>query len=132
MKPKSNRKPADLFAGWPGTFELFNEIRKFLESLGPVTIETTRMQVSFGVIRKFAWVWLPQMYIKKQPVNSLTLTFAVDYPIEHPQIKQKVEPRPGRWTHHVVIKKNTDFNDTVRQWLREARALSERPKKTAR
>jgi hypothetical protein len=44
---------------------LFEKVRLFIESIGPVTMEATKTQVSFGTTRKFAWVWLPQIYTKK-------------------------------------------------------------------
>ncbi len=109
-----------LFAGRPESRKLFEVVRSYIESLGQVKIEAMKTQVSFGVRTKFAWIWLPQMWIKKQPENSIVLTFDARRRIEHPRIKQAVEPRPGRWTHHVVIEKPSDFDENVRQWLREA------------
>jgi len=53
-----------LFDGRPVSLLLFQEVRRFIESLGPVNIGATKTQVSFGTTRKFAWVWLPQTYTK--------------------------------------------------------------------
>jgi hypothetical protein len=95
----------ELFSERPGAFMLFEKVRLFIESIGPVTMEATKTQVSFGTTRKFAWVWLPQIYTKKRPENSITLTFDLGRPITHDRIAEAVEPRPGRWTHHVIIEK---------------------------
>lgn len=109
-----------LFAGRPGAFRLFGIVRRYIESLGPVKEEAAKTQVSFGVKTKFAWVWLPQLWIKKQPDESITLAFDLDHPVKDPRIKESVEPRPGRWMHHAVIMKEEDFDDKVRSWLQEA------------
>ena len=114
-----------LFDGRPVSLLLFQEVRRFIESLGPVNIGATKTQVSFGTTRKFAWVWLPQTWIKKQPDSSITLAFSLDRQIIHDRIRQAVEPSPGRWTHHVVITQESDLDEDVRGWLREAYAFGQ-------
>ncbi len=79
-----------LFDGRPVSLLLFQEVRRFIESLGPVNIEATKTQVSFGTKRKFAWVWLPQIWIRKQPDSSITLAFSLDRQIIHDRIRQAV------------------------------------------
>jgi len=64
-----------LFTGRPAAWQLFKVIRAYIESLGLVEVVPTQTQVSFGVKTKFAWVWLPQIWIKKQPENMITPTF---------------------------------------------------------
>jgi hypothetical protein len=61
MKTKRYWTIGQLFTGRPAAFRLFGNVRKFIETLGPVTVEATKTQVSFGTTKKFAWVWLPQM-----------------------------------------------------------------------
>ena len=109
-----------VFAGRPEAFKLFEIVRAYIESLGPVDVTPTKTQVSFGAKTKFAWVWLPQMWIKKQPENTIVLTFDADHRIGDRRIKQAVEPRPGRWTHHVVMAKASDLDRNVKRWLKEA------------
>ena len=60
------------------------------------------------------------MYTKKRSENSITLTFAAGRHIINDRIAQAVEPRPGTWTHHVVIEKGSDLDDDVKDWIREA------------
>ena len=120
MKAPGTWTLEQMFAGRPAARGLFEVVRQYIESLGPVTLEVTKTQVSFGTKRKFAWVWLPQMWISKQPDESITLTFALPRKTEDPRIRSVVEPRPGRFTHHVVITKESDFDTRVREWLQEA------------
>jgi hypothetical protein len=124
MKTEGYGTIGQLFTDRPGAFRLFGNIRKFIETLGPVTVEATKTQVSFGTPKKFAWVWLPQMYIKKRKENSITLTFAAGRHIIHDRIAEAVESRPGRWTHHVVIEKESDLDEDIKDWLREAFAYA--------
>jgi len=84
-----------------------------------------KTQVSFGARTKFAWVWLPQLWTKKRPEKSITLTFNVGRHIKHDRIVEAVEPRPGRWTHHVIIESKSDLDEDVREWLCEAYAFGQ-------
>jgi hypothetical protein len=95
-----------------------------INSIGPVTIEVMKSQISFGTRIKFGWVWLPQPWSNKRPENSIVLTFGVGRHIENEQIVEVVEPYPGRWTHHVIIQNESDLNDDVYQWLCEAYSFS--------
>lgn len=115
-----------LFSGRPEALKLFYVVKQYIESLGPVKIEAMKTQVSFGVKTKFAWVWLPQLWIGKRPENSITLTFCIGRHIIHDRIAESVEPRPGRWTHHVIIENEADFDENVREWLREAYGFSKK------
>lgn len=108
------------FEGRPESFRLFEALRAEIESIGPVKMAVMKTQVSFGTRRKFAWVWLPQMWVRKRPETSITLTFCLDREVRHPRIVEAVEPSPGKWTHHVLIDKVEDIDDEVREWLREA------------
>ena len=120
MKVTGNWTVEGFFDGRSASRELFEHVSRFIESLGEAKVEAAKTQVSFGARRKFAWVWLPQMWIKKQPENSIVLTLDLSRHVEDRRIKQAVEPRPGRWAHHVVMQKEADLDDTVKGWLREA------------
>ncbi len=120
MKTPGTWTVEGLFAGRPEALGLFYAVQHYIESIGPVSIELMKAQISFGAAYKFAWVWLPQIWIRKRPENSITLTFDVGRHIEHDRIAEAVEPRPGRWTHHVLIDSEADLDNHVREWLREA------------
>ncbi|OPX85458.1 MAG: hypothetical protein A4E53_03452 [Pelotomaculum sp. PtaB.Bin104] len=128
MKSPGEWTVEGLFSGRPEALALFHAVRRYIESIGPVKVEAMKTQVSFGAKTKFAWVWLPQLWTKKRPENSITLTFDVGRHIEHDRIVQAVEPRPGRWTHHVIIESEADLNEDVREWLREAYAFGQNRK----
>jgi hypothetical protein len=128
MKKPGSWTIEGLFEGRPESLKLFNVVRSYIESLGPVKVEAAKTQVSFGAKMKFAWVWLPQTWTKKRPEDSITLTFDMGHRIAHDRIVEAVEPRPGRWTHHVIIEKASDLDDDVRAWLRESYELAQKRK----
>lgn len=128
MKTPGNWTIEGLFKDYPFSYKLFEVVREFIESLGTVKTQATKTQISFSTKTGFAWIWLPQMWIKKAPENSIVLSFGLGRRVIHPHIKESKEPYPGRWTHHVVIEKESDFDDNVRAWLREAFEFSQNRK----
>ena len=115
-----------LFEGRDEARALYEEVRAYLMSLDGVKMDVKKTQVSFGTRRKFAWVWLPQLWTKNRPETSITLTFDLDHKITNKRIAEAVEPRAGLWTHHVVIEASGDLTAEVKQWLKEAWKYSSR------
>ena len=125
MTAPGTRTTESLFAGRPASLLLFKVVRRFIGSLGPVEVEAAKTQVSFKNARKFAWVWLPLRSTTTRPDNCIVLTFALDRRVIHDRIAESVEPYPGRFTHHVIIERESDLNDDVRGWLSEAYAFGQ-------
>lgn len=101
-------------------------MQTYVQTLGPVQIKASKTQISFGVKRAFAWVWLPQIWTKKRPETSVTLAFALEHPVKDRRIAAAVEARPGLWTHHRVIARSADLDKSTRAWIREAHDLADR------
>ena len=132
QKVTSGERLEEVLAEDRKAHKLFNLVTKYLISLGGVESATRKTQVSFKHRRAFAWIWLPQMWIKQQPRGSITLTFGLDHQVRARRIKQSVEPYPGRYTHHVVITTADEFDAQVKRWLREAHRLAGTPPKAQR
>ncbi len=126
MQDAADARIADYFTGYPRQANLFAEIKRMIESIGPVQVAVMKSGISFATRYKFAWVWLPQKYDLKQPEGSLVLSFGLDRPVNHAKIKEVVNPGPQRWTHHVVVKEEADLDDTLCEWLTEAYRFSGR------
>ena len=124
MRSETKRSIRKVFAGRGASLELFQVVMDVICSLGSVQVVPRKTLVAFGRPKKFAWVWLPQMWIRQAPSDSITLTFGLDHRLRHPGIKQVVEPYPGRFTHHVVITQASEVDITVERWLREAYELA--------
>lgn len=120
MRMLENSKLDRFFNENPEYLEIFQTIRSYIESLGKVNIKTTKTQISFGTRRQFAWIWLPPFKVKNRPEKYFVLGFCAEKRIEHKKIVGPVEPYPGRWTHHVIIEKGSDLDETVFNWLSEA------------
>jgi len=98
---------------------LFDTVREEIETLGAVEIRVSKSQIAFRRRRAFAWVWVPQRYLRgRQAPLVLTLSFARKD--ESPRWKEIVEPNPGRFTHHLELRTSTEIDDEVRGWLKEA------------
>jgi hypothetical protein len=108
------------FAGRdPVSRELFDVVRSAIESIGPATMRVTRSQVAFRRRRAFAWTWLPGQYLRGD-VAPLVLTIALPLRDASARWKEVVEPRPGRFTHHLELRSVADVDGQVLAWLREA------------
>ncbi len=77
METPGTRTPEELFAGSPAALRLFSAVRAFVASLGPVKIRVMKTQISFAARTGFASVWLPQIWIRKQPDEGVVLSFAL-------------------------------------------------------
>lgn len=120
MSDLSDQAVERLFAGRPEALKLFCAIRTCIESIGSVHTQASRTQVSFGGRTKFAWVWLPQLWVRNRPDTSVTLSFALGRRVDDDRIGEAVQTRGGHWMHHVVIEKESDVDEAVTEWLREA------------
>ncbi len=110
----------EFFAGRdPVSRDLYEALRGEIESLGDVGIRITKSQVAFGRRVAFAWAWMPGKYVRGD-VAPLVLTVDLHRRDKSSRWKEIVEPRPGRFTHHLELRSTTQLDDEVRKWLREA------------
>ena len=56
----------------------------------------------------------------------LTITFGLPRRVESTRINAAAEPRPGRWTHHVMIGTGEEIDDELLAWIREAAGFAGR------
>ena len=92
-----DRKPAAL-----PMYEVFR--KSVLAEIPEAGIEVGKTQVSFFIGHMFAAVsFTPVRKAKDRPDPFLTITFGLPRRVESTRINAAAEPRPGRWTHHVMI-----------------------------
>lgn len=116
------------FAGKSIQMELFLAVMDKIQAIAPVKIQVMKSQISFAGRYKFAWVWLPPAWAKNRPKDSIVLTFGLNHQIEHERIEKAANPYPGRWTHHLIIEKESDLDALVNEWLTKSYAFSNRSK----
>jgi Domain of unknown function (DUF5655) len=110
---------ATFFADRPRALELFEPVRAAVMSAGPSTMRITKSQISFGRKTRFAWVWTPDRWLSGKPA-PLVLSIGLRRRDPSPRWKEVVEPRPGRFMHHLEIWSEADVDDEVAGWLQEA------------
>jgi len=111
---------AEYFAGFEASEALFRAVRHAVASIDPdVAVRSTKSQVAFRRRTAFAWAWIPAKYLRG---TTTPLVLTVDLPRRDasPRWKEVVEPRPGRFTHHLELSAADDIDDEVLGWLREA------------
>ncbi|MGN0747040.1 MAG: DUF5655 domain-containing protein [Aristaeellaceae bacterium] len=71
-----------------------------------------KSQIAFTVAHRFAFASLRG--------RRMIVTFGLPYRMESPRIWQAVEPCPGRWTHHVILRSREEIDGTLLGWIEEA------------
>ena len=111
--------PEDYFGDEVESLRLFEAVAAAISEIGPATVSTSKSQVAFRRRRNFAWVWIPGKYLRREAA-PLVLTLGFTTRSDSPRWKEIVEPKPGRFTHHLELYDSGDIDDEVRGWLREA------------
>jgi predicted transport protein len=109
----------EFFLGRDESRWIFDTLRTAIDALGPAEMRVTKSQVAFRRSKSFAWVWVPDMYLRGKHA-PLVLTFSFAQRSDSPRWKEIVEPAPGRFTHHLELYSAAEIDDEVRCWLREA------------
>ena len=104
---------------------LYQTVEQALLSMEQTDGAVQRTQITFSAAGKvFAVVSLPIRRRKGWPERCLVLTFGLGRPLDHPRIAVRVEPYPGRFTHHVLMTAPEELGGELLNWLEEARAFS--------
>jgi hypothetical protein len=114
-----NEQIAAFFEGRPAALRFFEVVRAAVEMRGPVEVRVSRSQIAFARRRAFAWVWTPDRWLRGKTA-PLVLSVALSRKDDSVSWKQVVEPRPGRWMHHLEVCSATDVDEEVRARLQEA------------
>ncbi|MHB1260655.1 MAG: DUF5655 domain-containing protein [Thermoplasmatota archaeon] len=109
----------EFFGPYPHGLPLFEAVLRAVRAFGPVEPAATKTQVSFRARTRFAWLWIPQMALKRGPPD-VYLTFDLSHCVDSPRIKEAIQVRPGRWVHHLRLASPRDVDAEVKAWLREA------------
>ncbi|CAG0928330.1 hypothetical protein TFLX_00849 [Thermoflexales bacterium] len=109
----------EFFTGQENSRSIFEALRGAIESLGPVEIRVTKSQVAFCRKKAFARAWIPDRYLHGKHA-PLVLTLSFHYRDPSSRWKEIVEPRPGRFTHHLELYSTADIDGEVRDWLQAA------------
>ena len=112
----------------PMALPMYEVLREnVLAGIPDVRIEVKKTQISFFSKHMFAAAsFTPVRKAKDRPDPFLTITFGLPRRVESTRINAAAEPRPGRWTHHVMIGTGEEIDDELLAWIREAAGFAGR------
>lgn len=101
------------------TRSIFLAIDSAVTAVGEAERRVSKSQIGFYRKHPFAAVWRPDQYLSgtRPPLVLSVFLLQLD---RSPRWKEVVEPKPGRFTHHLEINDASEIDHQVREWLREA------------
>lgn len=115
----TSQAPEALLREYPDALPLYEKVRDHLLTLDGVTVEATKTQIAFRARRRFAFLWIPAIALRRGPPD-LYLTFDLPRALTSPRIKEIVELPRRRFTHHMLLQRKRDLDAEAKGWLREA------------
>ena len=114
------------FDGKPAALALYERLREaILSSVGAERIEVKRTQISFFNRHMFAAVsFLPVRPARERPAAFITLTVGLRYRSDSSRVDAAAEARPGRWTHHALISRPEDIDESLLALVAESAAAA--------
>ena len=109
----------EYFADFGDAVAPYDAVRRCLKGIGDFETRVTTSQIAFRRRVAFAWAWIPEKHLRRRAA-PLVLSVALRRRDSSPRWKQVVEPRPGRFMHHLELTSPGDVDDEVRRWLAEA------------
>ncbi len=103
--------------------QIFDALAEAVKALGSSSVRVTRSQMAFWRNHPFAWAWMPEKYLKREAA-PLVLTVGLRRRDPSPRWKEVVEPKPGRFTHHLELSSVNEVDGEVAAWLKEAWKLA--------
>ena len=105
---------------------LYRELETLLYDLFPqVNKRVQKTQITFFNRHVFACVSFARVKRKaEQPEGSLVLTLGLPGPLDSERVAVKTEPYPGRWTHHIILRRPEELDSELLSWIRTAYAFA--------
>ncbi len=105
------------FDGKPDRLAIYQALFQRLSAAFPeASVKVQKSQISFYGRGLFAMASLPRR--KKDP--GIVVSFGLGRRASSPRITAAAEPYPGRWTHHIAVMEETELDDELLSWLKEA------------
>jgi len=107
------------FSGQPEqVLALYLTLEAVLRNILPAfDTRVQKSQITWQNRHVFGCVSIPR---KAAHRPGLTVTFGLGRREADPRIAASVEPHPGRWTHHVLLRDPEDIDPQLLAWLAEA------------
>ena len=115
----------DFFRAHPQELPLYVAVRERVFAAFPGTrVVVYKTQIAFRDQRNYCWAWLPVRRVRGRPEVYIVVTFVLAERLASPRIVEAVNPRPGRWTHHVVVQAPAEVDGELLGWISAAHQLA--------
>lgn len=106
----------------PRELELYQDFEGKVRAICPdMHIRVLKSQITFENRHGFAFVSLPHRKVQEP---TIVVSFGLSYRVDSPRIWAASEPYPNRWTHHVLVSDETQLDDELMGWIKEAAAFA--------
>lgn len=115
------------FEGHREALDLYLRFESMLyEALPRVNRRVQKTQITFFDRHVFACVSFARVKPKAEmPKGSMVVTLGLPAPLESDRVAVRTEPRPGRWTHHIVVARPEELDEELFSWIGEAYAFAD-------
>ncbi len=107
------------FSGHEQSLQIFEALCRAVEGFPATSMAVTKSQIAFRRRKPFAWAWIPAQYLRGR-LAPLVLTISLRHRDRSPRWKEVVEPRPGRFTHHMELFSPEDVDAEVLALVEQA------------
>lgn len=108
--------------GHPKAIALYLAFEKlFCLSFPAVNRRIRKTQVSFS--NRYVFACLSFAKVKPAamlPEGYIVLTLGLPEPLDSDRVAVRTEPRPGRWTHHIVVSRPDELDEELLSWITAA------------
>ena len=114
------------FDGHRSALDLYLPFEAWLYDAFPVVNKRVqKTQITFSNRHVFACVSFARVKRKAElPEAYMVVTLGLPAPLESPRVAVSAQPRPGRWTHHIVVGGPEALDDELRAWIGQAYAFA--------
>lgn len=93
-------------------------VGKLRSECGDFTVRVQKTQISFFNRYLFACVSLRK--IKGCGDAFIVVSFGLDHRENDARIQTATQPYPNRWTHHVIVQDESEIDNQLMNWIRQA------------
>ena len=113
------------FDGKPLELALYEALFRHLEmEFSEASVRVQESQISFYGRHLFSAASLPVRRKKSWPEHCVVVTVGLSRQMESPRVAVAVEPYPGRWTHHILVRTPEEIDGELLAWIDEAYAFA--------
>lgn len=112
----------ETFLACPAGMVCYEAVRdQICKAFPEATVKVDRTQAAFRRGVQFAWLSAPR---KMADRGAVVLSFSLPERVNSPRVFASVEPYPGRWMHHVLLRGPEELDLECLGWLAGAWAFA--------